>query len=175
MEQKKLKKIKLICLDIDGTLTDGGLYYDSAGSEIKKFNVHDGAGILLAIKGGIEVIILTGRESTCVTRRAKELGIKQVYQKENEKGPFLRNYFAKHNLSGQEMAYMGDDLNDLPAMALCGLVGCPNDACEEVKQMADFVSPFKGGQGAVRPFIESILRAQGCWEEAVWKQFGYKL
>ena len=109
-------------------MTDGGVYYDATGNELKKFAIKDGAGLVLAHAAGIEVMILTGRECEAVRRRAADLHVEHLYQNVSDKAAFLRAFLAQHSLRREETAYCGDDLNDLAAMALCGFVACPADA-----------------------------------------------
>ena len=153
---KDLSKIKLIVLDVDGTLTDGGVYIDSNGVETKKFNIKDGAGIVLAEKAGIEFMILTGRKSYCVEKRAEELKIKYVFQGIMDKLKYLNNFLQEHNLSPEQVAYMGDDVNDLECMQYVGFTACPADAVKKVCEYVDFVSQFNGGCGAVREICDMI-------------------
>ena len=156
--------IKLVLLDVDGTLTDGGIYRGNNGEELKKFNVKDGYAIVNAQKLSIEFGIITGRKSELVEIRAKELKIKYLYQGISEKTVILEEIMKKDSLSKEEIAYMGDDLNDLLIMKQVGLSGTPKDAVDEVIQVADFVSKKNGGSGAVREFIEYILKKDGKWE-----------
>ena len=156
--------IKLVLLDVDGTLTDGGIYRGNNGEELKRFNVKDGYAIVNAQKLGIEFGIITGRKSELVEIRAKELKIKYLYQGISEKTVILEEIMKKDSLSKEEIAYMGDDLNDLLIMKQVGLSGTPKDAVDEVIQVADFVSKRNGGSGAVREFIEHILKKDGKWE-----------
>ena len=156
--------IKLVLLDVDGTLTDGGIYRGNNGEELKRFNVKDGYAIVNAQKLGIEFGIITGRKSELVEIRAKELKIKYLYQGISEKTVILEEIMKKDSLSKEEIAYMGDDLNDLLIMKQVGLSGTPKDAVDEVIQVADFVSKKNGGSGAVREFIEYILKKDGKWE-----------
>lgn len=156
--------IKLVLLDVDGTLTDGGIYRGNNGEELKRFNVKDGYAIVNAQKLGIEFGIITGRKSELVEIRAKELKIKYLYQGISEKTVILEEIIKKDSLSKEEIAYMGDDLNDLLIMKQVGLSGTPKDAVDEVIQVADFVSKKNGGSGAVREFIEYILKKDGKWE-----------
>ena len=153
--------IKLVLLDVDGTLTDGGIYRGNNGEELKRFNVKDGYAIVNAQKLGIEFGIITGRKSELVEIRAKELKIKYLYQGISEKIVILEEIMKKDGLSKVEIAYMGDDLNDLLIMKQVGLSGTPKDAVDEVIQVADFVSKKNGGSGAVREFIEHILKKDG--------------
>ena len=156
--------IKLVLLDVDGTLTDGGIYRGNNGEELKRFNVKDGYAIVNAQKLGIEFGIITGRKSELVEIRAKELKIKYLYQGISEKTVILEEIMKKDGLSKEKIAYMGDDLNDLLIMKQVGLSGAPKDAVDEVIQVADFVSKRNGGSGAVREFIEHILKKDGKWE-----------
>ena len=156
--------IKLVLLDVDGTLTDGGIYRGNNGEELKRFNVKDGYAIVNAQKLGIEFGIITGRKSELVEIRAKELKIKYLYQGISEKTVILEEIMKKDGLSKEEIAYMGDDLNDLLIMKQVGLSGTPKDAVDEIIQVTDFVSKKNGGSGAVREFIEHILKKDGKWE-----------
>lgn len=156
--------IKLVLLDVDGTLTDGGIYRGNNGEELKRFNVKDGYAIVNAQKLGIEFGIITGRKSELVEIRAKELKIKYLYQGISEKTVVLEEIIKKTGLTKGEIAYMGDDLNDLLIIKQVGLSGTPKDAVDEVIKVADFVSKRNGGSGAVREFIEHILKKDGKWE-----------
>ena len=155
---KDLSNIKLVILDVDGTLTDGGVYIDSNGVETKKFNIKDGAGIVLAEKVGVEFMILTGRKSYCVEHRANELKIKYVFQGIADKLSYLQLFLTQQGLSSNEVAYIGDDINDLECMRTVGFTACPADAVEEVRQQCDFVSRYNGGQGAVREVCDMIRK-----------------
>ena len=156
--------IKLVLLDVDGTLTDGGIYRGNNGEELKRFNVKDGYVIVNAQKLGIEFGIITGRKSELVEIRSNELKIKYLYQGIAEKTVILKEIMQKTELKKEEIAYMGDDLNDILIMKQSGLTGAPKDAADEVIQIADFVSEKNGGSGAVREFVEYILKKDGKWE-----------
>lgn len=156
--------IKLVLLDVDGTLTDGGIYRGNNGEELKRFNVKDGYAIVNAQKLGIEFGIITGRKSELVEIRSNELKIKYLYQGISEKTIILEEIMQKTGLKKEEIAYMGDDLNDILIMKQSGLTGTPKDAADEVIQIADFVSEKNGGSGAVREFVEYILKKDGKWE-----------
>lgn len=156
--------IKLVLLDVDGTLTDGGIYRGNNGEELKRFNVKDGYAIVNAQKLGIEFGIITGRKSELVEIRSNELKIKYLYQGISEKTVILEEIMQKTGLKKEEIAYMGDDLNDILIMKQSGLTGAPRDAANEVIQIADFVSEKNGGSGAVREFVEYILKKDGKWE-----------
>ncbi|MGN0651724.1 MAG: KdsC family phosphatase [Gemmiger sp.] len=164
--------IELLVLDVDGTMTDGGVYYDAAGNELKKFAIKDGAGIVLARAAGIQVMICTGRESEAVRRRAADLHIDYLYQNVADKASFLRSFMEEHHLCRAQVAYCGDDLNDLAAMALCGFVACPADASAAVQRKADFLCARRGGEGAVRDAVEEILSRDGRFSAAALTAFG---
>ena len=167
--------IKLLVLDVDGTMTDGGVYYDATGNELKKFAIKDGAGILAARAVGVQVMICTGRECEAVRRRAADLHIDYVFQNVKDKAAFLREFMTEHGLSREEVAYCGDDWNDLPAMALCGFVACPADATDIIQARADYICPQCGGHGAVRSAVQKILEDDGRWKDAVFATFGVPL
>jgi 3-deoxy-D-manno-octulosonate 8-phosphate phosphatase (KDO 8-P phosphatase) len=166
-----LEKIQLIVLDVDGTMTDGGIYIDSNQIETKKFSIKDGAGILLAQSVGIEFMILTGRSSICVEKRAKELSIKYVVQGVHHKAAYLKEFIAVNKVSADSIAYIGDDLNDLPAMRFAGVSACPMDAAEEVLSYCDLILPKKGGDGVVRVFVEMVLKEKKLWGQAISNLF----
>ena len=156
--------IKLVLLDVDGTLTDGGIYRGNNGEELKRFNVKDGYAIVNAQKLGIEFGIITGRKSELVEIRSNELKIKYLYQGISEKTVILEEIMQKTGLKKEEIAYMGDDLNDILIMKQSGLTGAPKDAADDVIQIVYFVSGKNGGSGAVREFVEYILKKDGKWE-----------
>lgn len=157
---QRASRIRLVVMDVDGVLTDGKISYTSAGDEIKSFNVKDGLGISLGIKNGLRFGIITARESVMVTRRAEELGIQHLIQKTRTKLPALEKLMAELDLSAEQVAYLGDDLPDLPCMETVGFSACPADAAREVLASAHFVSRFRGGDGAVREILEFILDSQ---------------
>jgi len=161
--------IRLIILDVDGTLTDGGIYYSDQGVEIKRFNVKDGLGIDYAMKKGIRFAIMTGRESNIVMRRASELGITDIYQAVHNKVESLMSVMAKYRITPDEVAYVGDDLNDLGVMGKVGLPMCPSDATEEIRKISKFISSKKGGDGAVRECIDYVLKRDNIYEKVLRK------
>ncbi len=165
-------QIKLWIIDVDGTLTDAGIYYDEQGNETKKFCTKDAAGFFAAHAVGMEIMVLTGRKSFATKRRMKEMKVEYLHQNIKNKVEFLEAFLQENNLAKENVAYIGDDLNDLPPMKLCGFVGCPADSCREVLEIADYVSPVKGGHGAVRDVIEHYLRETGEWQDAISKVYG---
>lgn len=160
----KARDIELVVFDVDGTLTDGGLYYGPEGEEMKRFCAQDGHGIVLARRAGIEIAILTARTSRIVETRAKELGIDLVFQGRKDKLAGIQEILSATGAREECVAYMGDDLNDLCAMERVGLSACPADACADILERVDFVAGAKGGQGAARKLLEMILKTQGKWE-----------
>ena len=152
--------IKVLFLDVDGVLTDGTLTYDVYGREVKRFNVKDGYGIVRAINTGIDVVVVSGRFSSQVEKRCRELGIKEVYQGISDKLSFAERYLKEHSLSFESAAAMGDDLPDLPLLKKVKVSGAPKDAVPEVKVVVNFVSRAPGGRGAVREFIDYLLKEQ---------------
>lgn len=157
------EKIKLVVLDVDGTLTDGGIYYDSQGNEMKRFDVKDGLGIKVGIAAGLEFAVLTGRESPMVERRVKELGIQYLMSGVQLKYPVLQTLLRELNLSEEEVCYIGDDLNDLECIEHAGVSACPANAAEEIKVISHYVSAYNGGYGAVRDCISAILKERKMW------------
>jgi len=153
--------VRVIFLDVDGVLTDGTITYDSFGREIKSFNVKDGYGIVRALNSGIEVVVLSGRLSSYVEKRCRELGIRHVFQGIEDKLSVAREFLEERKLSLEESAAMGDDIQDLPLLEAVGLSGAPKDAVPQVKVKVNFVSSLSGGRGAVREFIDWILRKNG--------------
>ncbi len=164
--QSRAARIKLIAFDIDGVMTDGGLHYTDDGHELKTFNVQDGLGIKLLQRIGIEVAIVTGRNSGVVACRAADLGIEHVFQGIGDKRTVVAALLEKLGLQWNECAFMGDDLIDLRTMAACGFAIAPANARPIAKQFAHSVTAAAGGHGAVREAIEFILAAQGQLDSA---------
>ena len=162
--EERLKKIKLLILDVDGVLTDGRIIFDSNGVESKFFNVKDGHGIKMLQRSGIEVGIISGRESQVVYNRAVELGIGQVYQKSLDKLVPYRQMLEATGLTDEQVAFMGDDVIDIPLLKRVGFAAAPADAVSEVFPFAHFVSKNRGGWGAVREVCDLILKAQSTWD-----------
>lgn len=161
------KKIKLLVLDVDGVLSDGRIIFGHDGELMKNFNSQDGLGITVAHKAGIRTAIITGRESQIVHLRGSELKIADIYQGAMNKVEALLELIAKYNVTLEEVAYVGDDLNDLPVIVRVGLACAVANAVPEVKNYAHLVTDHYGGQGAVREVIEFILKTQGKWESIV--------
>jgi 3-deoxy-D-manno-octulosonate 8-phosphate phosphatase (KDO 8-P phosphatase) len=145
-------------MDVDGTLTDGGIYIGVSGENMKCFNVKDGYGIAMLLpQMNIVPIVITGRVSDIVTNRCNEIGITYVVQGSKNKPKDMFEILRELGIKAEETAYIGDDLNDLECMKMVGLKGCPKDAVTEVKNICDYISDYDGGHGAVRDFIDWIL------------------
>jgi len=158
-------------MDVDGVMTDGVITFDHWGRETKRFNVHDGLGIFLARKMGMVVGIITSRSSRAVKVRARELNIEFLSMGHKNKLRPYRDFKRKLNLSDEKIAYVGDDLLDLPVMKKCGFAVCVNDGKDDVKEHAHFITSADGGKGAVREVIELILKRQGKWDSFLEKYF----
>jgi len=157
----KAKSLKLFLLDVDGVLTDGTITYTHEGKEIKSFHTHDGLGIRLLMESGVEVGIITARESEAVNRRVQDLGLRFVFQKAKNKLEIFQQLLEKLNLEPSEVGYMGDDWLDLPLLIRVGFAATVADAVPEVLKIAHYVTKRKGGRGAVREVCELILEAKG--------------
>ena len=162
-----LQKIKLLALDVDGVLTDGSIFISPAGEVFKGFNAKDGMGISCALRNNLQIAVITGRQSPIVERRCEELGIKLFMQGVKDKRLALQKMAQELGLTREEIAYMGDDLNDIPAFKASGLNFVPADGSIEVLAVADIITKAKGGRGAVREAITMILAAQDNWEQIV--------
>lgn len=165
MIDEKAKKIQLLILDVDGVMTDGRIVMNDLGQEIKFFNVKDGHGIRLLLTAGIDVAIITGRESETVRRRALDLGITTVYQGIKDKESVCKKIMEEKGLEKEQVCCMGDDLPDIPMLRCAGLPVAVADATYETRESALFVTRAQGGYGAVREMCEIILKAKGAWLE----------
>ncbi len=167
--QEKLKNIKMLILDVDGVMTDGRVIMDDSGREIKNFDVRDGHGIKLIQRYGIRVVLLTGRKSEVVLHRARDLEIKEVYQKVFNKKEVLVKILKKNKLTAAEAAFIGDDVIDIPVLKAVGFSAAVADALDVVKKSVDYITQNKGGRGAVREVCDMLLQAQGKWPEIAAK------
>lgn len=149
--------IKLLILDVDGTLTDGKIYMSANGELMKAFNIKDGYALARMCAQGIEPVIITGRTSEIVKRRCEELGIKELHQGVSDKAVCLKDICDKKGLTTKQCAYIGDDLNDIDCMMLCGHKAAPADAMKGVKDIVDYVCETRGGEGAVREYCDYII------------------
>lgn len=171
--KRRAKKIRLLLMDVDGTLTNGGVclqgFPDGSVAEMKVFNAHDGAGIKLASIVGLRSGVITGRNSPAVTQRAQEMGVEFVFQGQARKTNAYEEILKRAGVKDEEVAYLGDDLPDLPLLGRVGLAVAVGDAVAEVKRAAHYVTRANGGGGAARELVELILKAQGRWEESIPK------
>lgn len=163
--------IKLLLLDVDGVMTDGGIIYDENGIEFKKFDVKDGLGINLAKRAGIHICIISGRFSEVTNLRAAELGIDEVYQNVRDKQGQYEEIKLRLNIDDCEAAFIGDDINDLKLLRRVGFSATVSDADDSIKEHASAVMSKPGGCGAVREFIEKILKNNGIWEKTIEHYF----
>lgn len=169
--RERILPVKLLLLDVDGVLTDGRIVYDANGVESKFFNVKDGHGIKMLQRSGIIVGIISGRSSRVVVNRAAELGIEHVYQGAlNKTGPY-EDILAKTGLADHQVAYMGDDVIDLPILRRVGFAVAPADAVPDVLPLVHYVARSGGGWGAVREVCDLILKEQGSWEAITARYF----
>jgi len=164
---KTAREVKLLILDVDGVLTDGSIILDNNENEYKMFHVRDGHGIKMLIRAGIKVALITGRYSRVVERRANELGISDVFQRCFDKRVPYRQLAEKYSANDQEIAYVGDDLVDIPVMKKCGFSVTVADAEEEVKAHARMITKRGGGKGAVREVCDLLLKARGMWRDII--------
>lgn len=159
--------IKFWVIDVDGTMTDSGIIYDEQGNELKKFSTKDAAAFFAVHAIGMKIIVLTGRECVATKRRMLELKVDYLFQGVKDKRVFLKEFMESHNITKDEIGYIGDDLNDYYPMHLAGYIACPKDSCKEIIDIADYVSSKNGGDGAVRDIIETFLRGTGQWMNAI--------
>ena len=169
--QEQLAKIKLLLLDVDGVLTDGRIIYDNHGNELKAFDVKDGHGLKMLQRAGIKVGIITGRSSAVVARRAEELGIKILYQGALQKLEPYREILSDLKITDEQVAYVGDDVVDLPILQRVGFSATVADAVPEVLPLVDYVASRCGGRGAVREVCDLLLRSSGRWDELTERYF----
>jgi|CXWL01.1.fsa_nt_gi 3-deoxy-D-manno-octulosonate 8-phosphate phosphatase (KDO 8-P phosphatase) len=164
---QRAKAVELMVFDVDGVLTDGGLYYGVHGEMQKRFDVKDGHGLVMARLTKLPAAVLTARVSDIVAIRGRELGLAAVVQGKKFKGPAFLELCQSMGFDPSHVSYMGDDVNDLPALAHAGLRLCPADAKPEVRKHCHLVTKAKGGHGAAREAIELVLKAKGLWEQAL--------
>ena len=171
--KKRAAKIKVVVMDVDGTITDGSVMLlsqpDGSALEIKTFDAHDGQGISLARTAGLRMGVITGRESAALRRRMKELSVEFVYEKQAHKIAAYEEILKKADVAEDEVAFLGDDLPDLTVMRRVGLAVAVGNAAPEVKEIAHYTTERSGGKGAARELVELILKSKGTWEEMIDK------
>ncbi len=163
----RCQQIEMILSDVDGVLTDGGVVFDNNGIETKKFHIRDGLGIKLWMRAGFHFGIITARTSHIVKVRATELGVDLVRQGFEEKLAIAREVIENHNLTADQVCFIGDDLTDIPVIKSVGLGVAVSNAAEEVKAAADHTTRLGGGEGAVRELVETILKAKKRWADVI--------
>ncbi|MDD4894503.1 MAG: HAD-IIIA family hydrolase [Candidatus Omnitrophica bacterium] len=164
---EKARKIKMLLLDVDGVLTDGRIIYDSAGRDMKFFDVHDGMGVYALKKAGIKTILITAKGSRAIKPRSRDMRVEAVFEDVSPKTTALEKILKKYKINTEEICFVGDDLVDLCLMRRVGLPIAVFNAAPEIKQAASYVTLKLGGRGAVREVAELILKAQNRWEETV--------
>jgi len=171
--KKRAAKIKVVLMDVDGTITDGSVTLlsqpDGSALEIKTFDAHDGQGISLGRTAGLRMGVITGRESAALRRRMKELSVEFIYEKQAHKIAAYEEILQKAEVNEDEVAFLGDDLPDLTVMRRVGLAVAVGNAAPEVKQIAHYTTARNGGKGAARELVELILKSKGSWEEMIDK------
>ncbi len=156
----RLAGVRLVAMDVDGVLTDGGIWYTDRGEELKRFDVRDGQGLVLLREAGVITAVITRRHSEIVERRARELGIVEVHQDATDKGGVVRGVLTRHGVRAADACYVGDDVGDLPAMALVGFPVAVADAVADVRRAAVYVTRAPAGRGAIREICDLILAAR---------------
>jgi len=171
--KKRAAQIKVLLMDVDGTMTDGGVTLlsqpDGTALEIKTFDAHDGQGLTLAHTAGLRTGCITGRESPALLRRAREMKMEFIYMKQPVKTPAYEEILAKAGVPDSAVAFIGDDLPDIPLLRRAGLAVAVGDAVPEVKRAAHYTTQAHAGHGAIREAVELILKAKGVWEEMIDK------
>ncbi|CAN5559115.1 HAD-IIIA family hydrolase [soil metagenome] len=155
--------ITTFVFDVDGVLTDGTLFLFPGGEMVRRMNIKDGYALQLAVKKGYHVVIISGGFSELVKERLEKLGVNKVFMSVHNKKMVLEQYMAEHDLLKEQVLFMGDDMPDLEVMEIAGLACCPYDACTEVKDISQYISPFNGGMGCGRDVIEKVMKLQGNW------------
>jgi 3-deoxy-D-manno-octulosonate 8-phosphate phosphatase (KDO 8-P phosphatase) len=171
---ERAAKIRLVLSDVDGVLTDGGVFYGRDGEVMKRFNIRDGMGVERLRAIGVEVGLITGEKSESVTRRAEKLNIEMVHLYCKDKPAIIREIIEERGFASEEIAYIGDDVNDIEAMKMVGLPAAPADAFTETKEAAHYICRRPGGHGAFRELAELIIEAKKEAEDSKKKSFGFQ-
>ena len=161
--KKKLCQITTFIFDVDGVLTDGSVILESSGEMLRTMHTKDGYALQHAVKKGYHIVIISGGSSVMVKKRLEGLGIEHIYLGKDHKLPVLNEHLQKHNISINQVLYMGDDIPDLPCLKVVGVSSCPNDASVEVREVCDYISHINGGKGCVRDVLEQTMRIQNKW------------
>ncbi|MBO9660167.1 MAG: HAD hydrolase family protein [Chitinophagaceae bacterium] len=158
-----LKNITTFILDVDGVLTDGTILVLENGLQARRMSIRDGYALQLAVKKGYRIVIISGAAASPVVDRLNKLGIEDVYMGAGDKLGIVKKYVSEHQLTHDELLFMGDDMPDLEVMQFAGLSACPADAIDEVKEISAYISTFRGGEGCVRDIIEKVMKCKGDW------------
>ena len=161
--KKKLSQITTFIFDVDGVLTDGNVILESSGEMVRTMHTKDGYALQHAVKKGYHIVIISGGSSVMVKKRLEGLGIEYIYLGKDQKLPVLNEHLKKHNISLNQVLYMGDDIPDLPCLKVVGISSCPKDASVEVREVCDYISHINGGKGCVRDVLEQTMRIQNKW------------
>ena len=161
--KKKLSQITTFIFDVDGVLTDGSVILESSGEMVRTMHTKDGYALQHAVKKGYHIVIISGGSSVMVKKRLEGLGIEHIYLGKDHKLPVLNEHLQKHNISINQVLYMGDDIPDLPCLKVVGISSCPKDASVEVREVCDYISHINGGKGCVRDVLEQTMRIQNKW------------
>tara|TARA_B100000524_G_C23652483_1_gene370598 strand:- start:200 stop:718 length:519 start_codon:yes stop_codon:yes gene_type:complete len=161
--KKKLSQITTFIFDVDGVLTDGSVILESSGEMVRTMHTKDGYALQHAVKKGYHIVIISGGSSVMVKKRLEGLGIEHIYLGKDHKLPVLNEHLQKHNISINQVLYMGDDIPDLPCLKVVGVSSCPKDASVEVREVCDYISHINGGKGCVRDVLEQTMRIQNKW------------
>jgi len=160
----QLKRVEAFVFDVDGVLTNGEILVTENGEQLRSFYIKDGYALQMAIKQGYPIAVITGGKSLGVKLRLEGLGIKDVFIDISRKTLILEQWMHKNNIQPESVLYMGDDIPDIQAMTMVGFASCPTDAVEDIKAISHYISPLRGGEGAVRDVIEKVLRLQNKWD-----------
>ena len=161
--KKKLSQITTFIFDVDGVLTEGSVILESSGEMVRTMHTRDGYALQHAVKKGYHIVIISGGSSVMVKKRFEGLGIEHIYLRKDHKLPVLNEHLQKHNISINQVLYMGDDIPDLPCLKVVGVSSCPKDASVEVREVCDYISHINGGKGCVRDVLEQTMRIQNKW------------
>lgn len=161
--KEKLKSIQTFVFDIDGVFTDNIVYLTSDGEQMRTAHVRDGYAVQLAVKKGLRIAVISGGKNEIVRKRFEGLGVTDIFLGSSEKSNVLRSFLASHEISAENICYMGDDIPDYPVMKIAGLAACPADAAPEIREISHYISPFPGGKGCVRDILEQALKIKGLW------------
>lgn len=161
--KSKLKRIRTFCFDVDGVFTNNIVWLLPDGEQMRTANVRDGYAVQLAIKKGFSIAIISGGNSNGVAKRFEGLGVKDVFLGSSKKIDIFDKYLLEHQIDPDNVCYVGDDIPDYTVIKKAGLGACPADAAEDIKAIADYISPYKGGEGVVRDILEQALKLQGLW------------